>query len=72
MLSGRALSPLWSLLAIMRISLSVVWLKDAFHVCTNPLMTPHDLIKTKIDRLFMSCCVTQVLFGSCLNLLFLT
>ena len=31
----------------MRISLSVVWLKGIFCVCTDPLKTPHDMIKNK-------------------------
>lgn len=41
----RALPPLWSLSAWMKISLGVVWLKCAFHVCTDLLRIPHGLTK---------------------------
>ena len=34
----------------MRISLSVVWLKGVFYVCTDPLKTPHGMIKNKKEK----------------------
>ena len=52
-LCDRVLPFLWSIPTRMRISLNVVWLKGVFHECTNPLKTPHGLIKknNKVDVL---------------------
>ena len=45
MFCGRTLSPLWFILARMKISLDVVWLKSVFRVCMDLFRTPHGLTK---------------------------
>ena len=43
---------LWSLSTHMRISLSMIWFKDALSVYMDSLMTPHDHLTKKIEDLF--------------------
>ena len=47
MLCDITLPFLWSISIHMKISLGVIWFKEAFCVYTVPLKTPYDLTKTK-------------------------
>ena len=44
-LCDRVLQPLCSIPARMKISLDVIWLKDAFRESTDPVRIPHGLTK---------------------------
>ena len=49
MLYGKVLPFLWFIPTRIEISLDMVWVKNAFRICTDPLRTPHRSIKKNSD-----------------------